>query len=178
MSEVRVNVFKSVRAPDPVFARDVPLPKLAEWLRTRPARFNEAKEKTALVTFNEYAEPGAGRGLGNIAKCHAIVGDLDHGFDRGAFDRGMDELREAGASVVAYQTWSSKPDAERWRVFVFLDEPIPPSAYLECWRGLNEVFGGMLDDNAKDASRISYLPSHPTGETREFRVIEGAGWEA
>jgi hypothetical protein len=142
----------------------------------RMPRTVAAKELAGLVTPCEYKGPAAGRSTANIALVHAIAGDIDGGFCRAKFDGGMSKLEEAGVFAVAYQTWNSTPEAERWRVFVFLDMPIPPDQYRECWEGLNALFGGTLDPNAKDAARLSYLPGCPQGQTRRVLVINEELW--
>jgi hypothetical protein len=133
----------------------------------------QVPEKAAapLLTFNKYREGAAGRGNADIELCYAVCGDIDGDFDGEKFEAGLAELERLGAQVITYQTFSHTAEAPRWRVLVFLDEPVTPADYSACWYGLNDVFGGILDGNAKDAARLNYWPSCPPGQTREVRTL-------
>lgn len=168
--KIPVNIFQSVQAKTPTKTRRITLKVLAQAMRERH-QFRDRKEGAHLVTFATYKAGATSRGIADIEDDNAIKGDLDHGFDQASFEHGMKELGNSGAQVIAYQTYNSTPEAQRWRIFVFLDEPIPPCDYRACWEGLNAIFGGNLDDNAKDCSRLNYWPSCPPGQTREFRTL-------
>ncbi len=129
------------------------------------------KGKVKLINFNQYRDGADSRKTVNIEWAHAVAGDWDKNFDQVLFEQGMAELERTGAQVIAYQTYSHSPDAPRWRIFVFLGEPIPPADYRLCWEGLNDLFGGNLDPNAKDCARLNYMRSCPPGQTREFRTL-------
>lgn len=168
-----LHLFRNTFARCPVKSVQLTAKKLLRFLVTH--RATETKEAAGLFSGVEYSDPTKEcRKLAGISAVHLIVGDIDGGFSQDKFNTGCAALRAASLTAVAYQTYGSKPEAQRWRVVVLLDEPIPPSAYRQCWDGLNAAFGGTLDSNAKDAGRLSYLPSHPPGETREALVIEGA----
>lgn len=164
-----INAFKSATAKTPQTSRHATVAQIAELLRRvqQVAR----KELAPLLTFVKYREGAASRGISDIESAHAVYGDIDDNFDPDVFEAGLAELEQAGAQVIAYQTYSHTPQAPRWRVFVFLDEPISPADYRACWEGLNALFGGMLDGNAKDSARLNYWPSCPPGETREVRTL-------
>lgn len=153
----------------------MPTDRLLETLSS-PVHCNRKEDAPlfSLVEFHDSARDS--RSLAGIKACYAIVGDIDHGFSQASFDAGMDALSEAGAAVVAYETFSSTAEAPRWRVVVLLDAPIPPSDYPACWAGLNALFGGMLDPGAKDAARLSYMHGFPQGQERRCIVLpEGEG---
>lgn len=143
---------------------------------TRQVRSVAAKDAARLIAFHELRDPEAGRKTENIVAVHAIPADIDEGFDRGVFEGALRELEQRGFLVIAHETYSSTPQNPRWRVIVFLDEPVTPEVYGACWNGLNVLFDGMLDGAAKDAARISYVPSCPPGQTRAVRVINEALW--
>lgn len=175
VGEVPINIFASVSAK---------VPRRAQWERAaRVAAMmqngvKQVAEKSAapLVTFNKYSPGAAGRGTADIELCYVVCGDIDGGFDAEKFEAGLTELERSGAQVIAYQTYSHTPEAPRWRVLVFLDEPVSTADYRACWHGLNDLFGGMLDGNAKDAARLNYWPSCPPGQTREVRAFNlGSG---
>ena len=164
-----VNVFDSTAARTPSTTRAGTAEQIANKLRTVIQVYR--KDLAPLVTFVKYRAGATSRGIADIEKAHAVYGDIDNGFDPDVFDAGMLTLAQMGAQVVAYQTFSHTPEAPRWRVLVLLDEPIPAEHYRACWEGLNALFDGMLDGNAKDCSRLNYWPSCPPGETREVRTV-------
>ena len=167
---VPVNVFASVQAKTPRETRTAKPAQIAAMLK-RGVRQVVNKEAAPLLTFNKYREDAVGRGTADIERAHVVCGDIDGAFDPSKFEAGLVELEQCGAKVISYQTYNHTPEAPRWRVFVFLDEPVTPSEYGACWGGLNAVFGGILDGNAKDCARLSYWPSCPRGETREVRTL-------
>ena len=164
-----VNVFSSTSAKTPHKSRTVTAEVLAAAIHNvRPV---PRKVDAPLVTLVTYRDGATSRAIADIEAAHAVYGDIDGGFSSEVFEAGMAELARMGAQVVAHQTYSHTPDAPRWRVIVLLDEPALPSEYRACWEGLNAVFGGTLDGNAKDCSRLNYWPSCPPGETREVRTL-------
>ena len=165
----RVNQFNSTSAKTPSKSRDVTAEELATIIRN--VREVPRKADAPLVTLVTYRDGATSRAIADIEAAHAVYGDIDGGFDSEVFEGGMAELARMGAQVVAYQTFSHTPAAPRWRIVVLLDEPALPNEYRACWEGLNAIFGGMLDGNAKDCSRLNYWPSCPPGETREVRAV-------
>jgi hypothetical protein len=165
---VRINVFERVDSKRPR-SKDAWPDDIAR-LMVREVRQVARKDAAPLLTFNEYREGATSRGTADIVSAHAVCGDIDE-FDAAKFEAGLAELERAGAQVIAHQTYSHTPESPRWRVFVFLDEPVSVADYAACWRGLNDVFGGILDSNAKDCARINYWPSCPPGQTREVRTL-------
>jgi hypothetical protein len=164
-----INIFRNVTAKRPAFAGHMPPEQLAAQLRRtqKVAR----KELAPLLTLVSYHEGVTSKAIADIAAVFAVYGDIDHDFDPGAFEAGLRELAGAGVQVIAHQTYRHTAEAPRWRVYVLLDEPIPPAEYRACWEGLNVMFGGMLDGNAKDPSRLNYWPSCPPGESRELLTL-------
>ncbi len=167
---IPVNIFESVQSKSPQRTYRCNATQIAKAMRSYPI-FTPRKEHAQLVTFNAYADGANRRGTASIELAHAICGDWDKNFGLQPFERGMAELAGAGAQVIAYQTYSHTPEAPRWRIFVFLDEPVLPTDYKTCWAGLNAIFDGNLDDNAKDCARLNYWPSCPLGQTRDFRTL-------
>jgi hypothetical protein len=167
-----INIYRAVQDKKPCRRVEVSESEFLQLLST--TRAVDSKEAAGLFSSLKFIDPTMeARKLAGISSVHAIIGDIDGAFDPAKFDEGAKTLREAGLTAALYQTYSSTPEAQRWRVVVLLDEPIPPSAYLQCWTGLDVIFGGILDKNAKDASRLSYLPSHPPGESRRAFLIGG-----
>lgn len=168
-----LNVFRRVTAKRPDSAGHVIAEQLATQLR-RVQRV-ERKDLAPLATLVSYHESAESRCIADINTVHAVYGDIDKDFDPEAFEVGLRELESAGVQVIAHQTYRHTDEAPRWRIYVLLDEPIRPADYLACWEGLNAIFGGMLDGNAKDCARLNYWPSCPPGETRELRTLNIEG---
>ncbi len=166
-----LHIFDSTFSRRPSKSMRMPAGELLRFLSQH--RATASKDSAGLFSGVEYLDPSAGcRKLTGIRSVHMVVGDIDSGFTQASFDAGCETLRREDMLAVAYQTYSSAPDAQRWRVVVLLDEPIDPADYRQCWDGLNAIFGGTLDQGAKDAARLSYLPSHPIGETRLSIVMQ------
>jgi hypothetical protein len=144
--------------------------KIAEFIGKTCVQASD-KDRVKLINFNQYREDAENRKTVNIEWAYAVAGDWDKNFDQTLFEQGMAELANTGAQVIAYQTYSHTTEAPRWRIFVFLGEPISPADYRTCWDGLNDLFGGNLDPNAKDCARINYMRSCPPGEIRDFRTL-------
>ncbi len=168
---IPLNVYQGVRNRRPIYTTTKTRREMVALL-SKPEVVRDkfdAKTFTLVATEDNRGE----RGDKAVTAVHAVVGDIDHGFDQAKFDQAWAALERNGAWAVAYQTFSSKPDAQRWRVVLFLDVPIEPSRYDQWWRALNYLFDGMLDTGAKDVSRLSFVCSHPQGETREIRILRG-----
>lgn len=170
---IPINFFPSVNAQTPRATRQCTPAQIVELL-AQPRPWPK-KEAAPLVTLVEYASGAKSRKLSDIVRAHAVVGDIDHLDDAAVFEAALAKLKQEGIQVLAYQTYNHKPEAPRWRVVVFLEEPIPPQQYRQCWDGLNALFGGMLDEGAKDCGRLSYVPSCPPGQTREVRTLNIGG---
>lgn len=167
---VPLNIFQNVTSRTPAKSVRCTVETIAQLIKNR-VRQVDRKEDAELVTFNAYANGAKSRGTSCIEQAYAVCGDWDHDFGQELFDRAMQELSDSGAQVIAYQTYRHTPESPRWRIFVFLDEPVAPDDYRACWEGLNAIFGGLLDDNAKDCARLNYWPSCPPGQTREVRTL-------
>lgn len=168
---IPLNVYQGVQSTLPRKVMHLTRGALIDWLsKPQAVRSKEAAMAFTLASTKE----GAGRrGKSEITSNHAVVGDIDGLFDLCKFNQGWAALAGLRAWAVAYQTYSSTPEAPRWRVVVLLDEGIAPTGYRAWWDAFNDLFGGMFDTNAKDAARLSYVCSHPAGETREVRVMRG-----
>ena len=171
---VPIHVFASVQAKTPQNSRTASPVRIAALLREKVLQVPR-KEAAPLVTFNKYRDGATGRGTADIELAHAVCGDIDGDFDGAKFEAGLAELERCGAQVVSYQTFNHSPEAPRWRVLVFLDEPVSSADYRRCWHGLNDIFSGMLDGNAKDCARLNYWPSCPPGQSREVRTLNVGG---
>jgi len=170
LRRIPINIFQNVHAKVPLRTIHGTVENLASKLRQNVV---EVADKTSakLVTFNAYKEGALSRGTADIDRAYAICGDWDKEFQTETFETGLQTINESGAQVIAYQTYNHTQEAPRWRIFVFLDEPVTPADYRTCWEGLNDIFSGRLDKGAKDCARLNYLPSCPTGQTREFRIL-------
>lgn len=166
------SLFEDVTSKTPAFFELVTRDVLIECL----TEVSPVKSKTEAYLFlsADFIDPKKEcRKLQGIRGVHLVVGDIDGKFNPDSFQSGLDKLRANNIPFVAYQTFNSKPDMQRWRIVTLLDYPVQVHQYAQCWEGLNTAFSKTLDANAKDASRLSYLPSRPEGEERQVIVFEG-----
>lgn len=98
---------------------------------------------------------GATRAKGNVLGVSALVLDVDH------HDLPYDQLD--GYAWVAHTTYSHDRNDPRWRVVVPLSQPVSAHDWPEFISRAYAHFGGVADEQCKDASRFYYLPSHPIG---------------
>lgn len=135
-------------------------------LEKRLARFEERQSKDGRLWSPVTYRPGTTRGKANVAQVHMLVLDIDHG------PLPLDLLQ--GLEWFGHTTFSHTPEAPRWRVVVPLAQPVNGEDWPEFWLRANAHFGGCIDPQTKDSSRIFYLPSCLPGAPHEARQQHGA----
>ncbi len=81
-----------------------------------------------------------------------------------------------GFEHVIYTTHSHRKVKPKFRVVLPLAEPIPADLWVSAWLHLRDfacIDGHAIDLACSDASRLYYLPSHPSGIKSLFRHNEG-----
>jgi hypothetical protein len=134
-------------------------------LEKRLARFDERQSKDGRLWSPVTYRPGTTRGKANVDWVHMLVLDIDHG------DLPLDLL--SGLEWFGHTTFSHTPDAPRWRVVLPLAAPVSGADWPEFWLRANAHFGGCIDPQTKDSSRIFYLPSCLPGAPHEARQQHG-----
>ncbi len=152
--EERLSIafFNNVRDVTPGPQQNIEWEQLVKRLRKRDIR--EAKDGPlfSLVAMR----PGSTRGIAGVTALSGAVLDLDEVPDLAAVQASI-----AGFEYVLYTTHSHGEKGSRCRLVLPFKRPIAPNEWAAVWVALNELLGGVLDPNASDIARISYLPSCP-----------------
>lgn len=90
----------------------------------------------------------------NVAAVTCLVLDLDSGAD-------LHEAAEPWArwTYLVHTSWSHTPAHPKGRIVLPLAEPVPAEYWARAWRWAQGMVGGLADEQAKDLSRVYYLPS-------------------
>lgn len=139
----------------------VPWLSLAQRLCTYEERLAKDGHAWSPVTYR----PGSARGKANVDQVHMLVLDVDH------TELPLDLLN--GLEYVAHTTFNHTPQDPRWRVILPLSEPISGQSWPGFWLRANAYFGGCIDRQTKDSSRIFYLPSCRPGGQHEAKQQHG-----
>jgi P4 family phage/plasmid primase-like protien len=118
---------------------------------------------------------GTRRLKNKVTSCTAVVLDADKpGMTREALIRALDSL---GCAYIAATSTSHGIDGQaRYRVIVPLATPVERARYKSLWLFLKERLPG-IDPDAKDATRLNYLPRIPQGATgHEVVVVDSRPW--
>jgi hypothetical protein len=116
------------------------------------------------------------RNKSELDLCTAIVGDADQpGTTREKLVARLDALNVS--YLVVTSTSHGCGGQARYRVVLPLATPIPAERYRSAWESINAHLGSMLDPNAKDPTRLSYMPRIPTGAAgHEVIVRDDRQW--
>jgi P4 family phage/plasmid primase-like protien len=154
-----------------------------EWSALRAAK--DAGDKTAVEKLERLKSTnwftcatfkGTQRDIAHLETCSAIVGDADEPpTTREALIASLDAL---GCSyILATSTSHGCGGQDRYRVIVPLSKPIEPSRYEAGWTRVHKKLNGMISTDAKDASRLNYMPRTPKGATgHEVIVVDDRPW--
>jgi hypothetical protein len=136
-----------------------------ESLADRLCRYDERPTKDGRAWSPVTYRPGTTRGKDNVEQVHALVLDIDH-----------NELPTHllnGLEYVAHTTFSHSESDPRWRVVLPLTRPVEGEDWPNFWLRANAYFGGCVDPQTKDRSRIFYLPSCLPGALHETKQHHG-----
>ncbi len=114
----------------------------------------------------------------NVRFLSILVYDVDAQIELDTLHRKLHPLESAFAiySTHSHRRQTEKnPNAEtRWHVVVPLAEPVEASEYLELWHTLNAALDLRADENARDASRMHFIPAKAdTGAEYEHAIEAG-----
>lgn len=165
---VHVSIFKSVKSNMPQISRESSWKDWCSHLCDKKNRRVLAKKEDAPLFSG--AEFNGSRSVENV-KCVTLV-KLD--FDEGV---SLEQLPEASKKYeyAAYSTYNHSNEKPKFRVILPLRRPVSAREYDVIWEKANEMFGSHADQNAKDASRISYLPSCPPEHEEQAFAVHNAG---
>lgn len=117
-------------------------------------------------------KPGGERNDKDVVAVTMLALDFDTG------EIGMDEAMGLvkGYHAVAHTTFSHSEACTKFRLFIFLNEPIPAHMFHAVWPVFIRLFpAGTVDLSCSNPSRFYYLPACPMecGRLFEFRIQEG-----
>lgn len=98
-----------------------------------------------------------------------LVFDCDHGEPEWE--------RLAPYAFVAYTTFQSTPQDQRWRIVVPLCEPVAAAQWRTFWERARAMLAPSSDPACKDASRFYYLPTALVGQTGQVRTQDGNAFD-
>lgn len=157
---IPVAVFEHKEDNQPV-RHDVSWSSLAQRLCTFDERSVKDGRAWSPVTYR----PGTTRARDNVEEIHALVLDIDHS------ELPADLLN--GLEYVAHTTFRHVPEEPRWRVVLPLTHSVAGNDWPYFWLRANAYFGGCVDPQTKDGSRIFYLPSCRPGAVHEAKQQHG-----
>lgn len=114
---------------------------------------------------------GHRRRKSNALKSGMVVLDVDSGLHLG---EAAERLRDLQLLGLIYTTASHKPEHNKFRVLVPLDQEIDATLYPSIWAQLNEQFGDAADPSKKGAESLFYLPGCYPGVENQILLFEGA----
>jgi len=157
MSSLNFSIFSNKRDTKPQ-------PASATWLKlcndfNRP---QVRKQKDGWLFSPAIFEP-AYRLKENVRELSMLVLDIDHNAE---FETLKEKLTSLDSAYTIHSTYSHRrktdtnPNAEpRYRVLIPLCCPIPANDFPALWQHVKNKTGLPLDENAKDASRMFYMPA-------------------
>lgn len=113
------------------------------------------------------------RAYSHLELSYAVPVDLDTG------DWTLERIRATlnGYRWIAWTTYKSTPEAQRWRVVVPVSRGMTRYEHRATWAQLNAAFCNQADVAAKDATRLNYLPGaclHPESAVLDWSGKDGA----
>ncbi len=134
-------------------------------LSDRLCKYEERGSKDGRAWSPVTYRPGTTRGKDNVDQVHALVLDIDH--------NDLPTHLLAGLEYVAHTTFSHASGDPRWRVVLPLTHSVEGEDWPNFWLRANAYFGGCVDPQTKDRSRIFYLPSCMPGALHEAKKQHG-----
>ncbi len=111
------------------------------------------------------------RAKDNVETVSMLVLDYDHDVE---LKRELSVWRALSCALLTYTTFSHSKAAQRFRVVIPLETPIPASLFPQLWQWAAKKSGGKIDSAASDSSRIFYTPAKPSRKAEyKFETIEG-----
>ncbi len=169
-----VSCFKTVSSTEPPVLKDVIWPEFVEKLSSHI----ELADKTKAPAISPAEWPkGISRSGTKVLRIHFAALDLDKITD--------DTLESVLKTLEPYQyllhtTHSHAASREIsgqhcLRVYLPLTRPIELSEWSRFWQSLNAFVGGVLDPACKDAGRVYFVPSAPSGTREQNYARENIG---
>lgn len=139
-------------------------PELCEELSKHEERPDKSGPAWSPAVFR-----GNERSNDNVESISVAPFDVDH-IGLAELDRLLARLDQSGTRYLVHSTHSHTPDAPRVRVVLDLSRSVLPTEWPRLWAASTAQFAIPADDNARDAARLMFLPSHPPGATPLVRT--------
>jgi putative DNA primase/helicase len=149
---VQYTCFENIYSKTPLLSVVVCWPELIKFLTT--TRFvTPSKNSVQLMSLALYTGT---RNNENVDAVTAAIFDYDDGTP-------FETVRQRAIDLefVAYSTHSNSREKQKFRMVIQLLRPVTRAEWDKIWPVMNARFGGSADKHAKDACRMSYLPSCP-----------------
>ena len=135
---------------------------------TRISQHQERADKDGPAIIPALFKKGSTRATKNVETMTALVLDVDDGTPY------ADLLPRVQPFAHLYHTsHSHSPEHPKYRVIIFLADPIPVAEWPEFWQRAFAYFGHM-DPATKDPARLYFAPAHPPGAVFEIHFNPGA----
>lgn len=134
---------------------------------TRFGQHQERADKDGPAIIPAILKKGSTRATKNVESMTALILDVDDGTPY------ADLLPRVQPFAHFYHTsHSHSPELPKYRVIIFLAEPIPVAEWAEFWLRAQAYFGHM-DPSTKDPARLYFAPAHPPDAVFETSFSPG-----
>ena len=131
-----------------------------------PMADNASKRRIPCWSPTIYA-PNTKRLNENVDQLTALVYDFD---ETSLTPKGVHEALKGKLAHVVHTSWSHTDDAPRFRLVIFLKEPLSPARFSRAWAACLAWLGytSEADRKCKDAARLYLLPA--TSPSRKYEA--------
>lgn len=140
------------------------LKKLSDVVGYKPSS-DDLENKQALISPAIYANDGDTRKNSNVIGWDIVVLDIDD------TKLSLEEIEEKFKlfNFVAYSSASCTYDKLKLRVIIPLSHRAPKERLSQLWFAVQKWSGGLVDEQTKDLSRMSYIPARYTNKGSDYR---------
>lgn len=134
-------------------------------------RRRRGDEKDGAYFLPAKLRPGGKRCIADIEEMVGIALD----FDSGATTE--EKIRSVldGLAYLAYTTYSSLPESQRWRVFIPYIAPIVKERHRLVYEHFQQRFDGDVDEHCGTPAQFSYTPACPVDAVDAFQSFACLG---
>jgi hypothetical protein len=106
----------------------------------------------------------------NVVALYAAVLDFDNHISRARIEAILH-----GLCYAAHTSYTHHPQAERWRVIIPLQQPVPPCYAYALYDYFAFRFGGGLDTTCRNPDHLYFLPACPPDAAPYYQQFSTAG---
>ena len=153
ITEVEFSTFRNNFDNQPRQVK-LPLPELVKRLLVHPEKATKIGPAFSPAIYPK----GLTRKDVNVIAVSMLVLDIDDGTPYASI-----KSKLVGIKHLMYTSFRHSQELHKYRVVVFLDQPVPAADWPQVWMRANAFFDGHLDEKTSDPSRMYFLPAHPKG---------------